>query len=262
MSATVASPAGVAREPLPLGTRLAMLLRCFVVQGTWSYEQMVGPGIAFAIEPALRHLPGGVQGRAYREALARHAQFFNCHPYFASMAVGALARMELDGEPPAAITRFRQALCGPLGSIGDRLVWAAWLPACALLGLLVWGAGAGGAGAVAAFVISYNSGHIALRAWGLSEGWRRGRQVASALGGPILRDGAAHIGRAAAVLAGLALPLVVGRVLPGDAVEGALVLAAALPAGYVVARLHGRIHGWTAALTLLVTLLLVSLVVL
>lgn len=161
--------------------------------------------------------------------------------------------------PPAAIARFRGALCGPLGSVGDRLVWAAWLPACALLGLLVWGAGVGAAGAVLAFVLSYNVGHVALRAWALDQGWRRGQQVAASLGVPWLRDGPAHIGRVAAVLVGLALPLVAGRLLPGDQLLAFTVLTAAIPAGYVIARLRGRVPGWAAAAALLSSMTLVAL---
>ena len=220
---------------------------------------MIGPGIAYAIEPALRLLPGGPGGQAYRTAVARQAQYFNCHPYFASMAVGALARLELEGAPPAMILRFRSALCGPLGSVGDRLIWAAWLPACALLGVLAWGLGASAAGAVLAFVLSYNVGHVAIRAWGLEQGWRRGQQVATALGVPGLRDGPAYIGRAAAVLAGLAFPLVVGRLLPGDVILAASVLTAAIPAGYVIAKLRGRLPGWAAAAALMLSMTLVAL---
>ena len=37
----------------------------------------------------------------FKTALARESQYFNAHPYLASVAVGALARAELDGEPPA-----------------------------------------------------------------------------------------------------------------------------------------------------------------
>lgn len=244
---------------LPWGTWLAMWRRTFVVQGAWSYDVMIGPGLAYAIEPALRLLPGGPGGEAYRAALARQSQFFNCHPYFSAMAVGALARLELDQAPSAMITRFRGALCGPLGSVGDRLVWAAWLPACALIGLLVWGLGAGAAGAVLVFMLSYNMGHVALRAWGLSEGWRRGQQVASALASPWLRDGPAVIGRVAAVLAGLALPLVTGRLLSGDWVLAGAVLVAAVPAGYVISRLGGRVPGWAAAAGVLSLLSLVAL---
>src|SRR4029450_12988160 len=98
----------------------------------------MGSGGGSCVEPALRLLPGGKGGTAYRAALARQCQYFNAHPYLASVAVGALARAELDGEPPARIERFRGALCGPLGSVGDRLVWASLLPACSLAALGVF----------------------------------------------------------------------------------------------------------------------------
>ena len=112
---------------LPWRVQLRILFRLFAVQGSWNYEILLGTGIGFCIEPALRLLPGGAHGAAYRAALARQSQYFNCHPYFAGVSVGALAKAELDGESPDRIERFRTALCGPLGSVGDRLVWAAWL---------------------------------------------------------------------------------------------------------------------------------------
>src|SRR5690606_23471199 len=115
---------------IPLGTKLSMFLRLLAVQASWNYEILLGNGIGFCVEPALRRLPGGSKGLEYREALARQSNYFNAHPYLASVAVGALARAELDGEAALRIERFRTALCGPLGSVGDRLVWAAWLPLC------------------------------------------------------------------------------------------------------------------------------------
>ena len=128
-SAAIA-PATAPAPRLPRRTHVAMFLRLLAIQGAWNYETFLGNGIAFAMEPALRFLPGGPDGPAFKAAMAREAAYFNAHPYLASLAVGALARAELDREPPARIERFRTALCGPLGSVGDRLVWAAWLPFC------------------------------------------------------------------------------------------------------------------------------------
>jgi PTS system mannose-specific IID component len=235
-----------------------MLARLFVVQGAWSYEGMLGVGLAWALEPALRLLPGGPGGDAYRGAIARHATYFNCHPYFAALAVGALARAELSGVPPAKIARFRAALCGPLGSVGDRLVWAAWLPVCALGALVLWGLGVPATGAVALFLVSYNVGHVGLRAWGLRAGWRRGLEVAGALATPVIRDGPAQLGRVASALVGVALPLIAARVIPGDRVLAGAALAFAIAAGYLVARLHGRVQGWLVALVVLVLQVLAS----
>jgi len=246
------------RIELPVRTRLAMFVRMLAIQGAWNYETLLGNGIGFCVEPALRLLPGGQGGDAYRAALARQSQYFNAHPYMAAVAVGALARAELDGEAPARIERFRTALCGPLGSVGDRLVWAAWLPACSIAALAVFGFGVGIGGVLLVFLGIYNAGHIALRAWGLSAGLEHGMKVAAALGSPVLRQGPAHIAQVAALIGGVALPLALDRVIgPGRALFG-IVLAAVALGGVVLARLHGRAEGWKIAVGLLVLFVLYS----
>jgi len=243
---------------IPARTRLAMFVRLLAIQGAWNYETLLGNGIGFCVEPALRLLPGGQEGPAYRAALARQSEYFNAHPYMAAVAVGALARAELDGEPPARIERFRTALCGPLGSVGDRLVWAAWLPACSIAALAAFGFGVGTAGVIFVFLAIYNAGHLALRAWGLSAGLDHGMRVASALGGPVLRRGPTHIAQLAALLGGIALPLALDQVIgPGRALFG-IVLGAVALGGLVLARLHGRAEGWKIAVGLLVLFVLYS----
>lgn len=260
------TPLGRVPEP-PTWTRLAVFMRLFAVQGSWNYETMLGTGVAFCVEPVLRHLPGGAGGPAYREAITRETRFFNAHPYFASVAVGALARAELDGAPPAHIEKFRAAMCGPLGSLGDRLVWAGWLPFCSLVALLAFGLGARPLLVVAVFLVLYNAGHIALRYWGVSRGWRSGTRVAAALGTPFVRESPHVIARAVMLLTGAALPMVIMRLLAVDAshppfraapLAPAAAVLAALVLGAVLVRLHGRIEGWRAALVVLVLLILYS----
>ena len=249
-----------ALQRLPFRTRAAMFLRLLAVQGSWNYETMIGNGIAFAVEPALRLLPGGPGGAAYRSALARQGGYFNAHPYLASVAVGALARAELDGEEPARIERFRTACSGPLGSVGDRLVWAGWLPACSLLALGAYGLGASAAGVVVLFLCSYNAGHVALRVWGVRAGYRNGLRVAQTLGAPLLREGPAHLARAAALLGGVALPLAVRGVAGPASVNFAIVLASAVLGAVILARLHGRVEGRRLAVVGLAVFLLFAAV--
>ncbi|HEX2777897.1 MAG TPA: PTS system mannose/fructose/sorbose family transporter subunit IID [Gemmatimonadaceae bacterium] len=236
---------------LPIVTRIEMVLRLFMIQSAWNYELLLGNGIGFCVEPALRRLPGGRNGSAYREALARQSQYFNAHPYLAAVAVGSLARAELERAEPARIERFRTALCGPLGSVGDRLVWAGWLPFCSLLGLAAYGVGAGPLTVLLLFFGLYNAGHVALRAWGLSVGWRRGMRVAPALANPVLREGPGHLARATALVAGIALPLALGRAIgPGRGLLGGVVLIVALM-GALAARLPQWLQGWRLALGVL-----------
>ena len=245
---------------LPLRTRIGMFVRLLAIQGSWNYETLLGNGIGFCIEPALRLLPGGIHTPAFHAALARESRYFNAHPYLASVAVGALARAELDGEPPERIERFRTALCGPLGSVGDRLVWAGWLPFCSLASLALFGLGAGTFAVVGFFLVAYNAGHFALRIWGLNTGWTHGLRVASALGNPVLRRGPQQIGRLAALATGIAIPLALGRIIgPGRNLIGVLLVAVALGA-LVIVKLQGRFEGWRLSLVLLTAFALFSVI--
>jgi PTS system mannose-specific IID component len=250
------------RQPpeLPTRTRIAIFVRLLAIQGSWNYETLLGNGIGFCIEPALRLLPGGIHTPAFHAALARESRYFNAHPYLASVAVGALARAELDGESPERIERFRTALCGPLGSVGDRLVWAGWLPFCSLASLALFGLGAGTLAVVGFFMLAYNAGHFALRIWGLNTGWTHGLRVASALGNPVLRRGPQQIGRLAALATGIAIPLALGRIIgPGRNLIGIVLVAVAIGA-LVIVRLHGRVEGWRLSLVLLTAFALFSVI--
>lgn len=257
---TVAPAPAPAVPALPIRVRAAMLLRMLAIQGVWNYETMLGNGIAFALEPALRRLPGGKQGEPYRKAMARHSGYFNAHPYLAAVAVGALARAELDGVPEAQIERFRVAAPGPLGSVGDRLVWAGWVPFCSALGLLAFGLGATPLTVVLVFLGTYNLLHLGLRIWGLHAGWTLGLRMAQALGNPVLRQGPAHVARATALVAGVALPVAAqGIIGPGRALLGG-VLAAVTAGGVLVTMLHGRIEGWRLATLTLAAFVLYAMV--
>ncbi|MCL7928008.1 MAG: PTS system mannose/fructose/sorbose family transporter subunit IID [marine benthic group bacterium] len=154
--------------------------RSFAVQGSWNYRTMIGGGMAFTMLPLLRRIHAGDPVRL-SESVARHQSAFNSHPYLAGLAAGALARAELDGESSASIERFRTALRGPLGTVGDRLIWAAWRPVCLLSAIAAFGLGVDPLWSVALFLLTFNAGHIAIRVWGFRSGWREGLGVGKAL---------------------------------------------------------------------------------
>ncbi|HXT15826.1 MAG TPA: PTS system mannose/fructose/sorbose family transporter subunit IID [Gemmatimonadaceae bacterium] len=249
-----------ATRSLPVRTQISMFVRMLAIQGAWNYETLLGNGIGFCLEPALRFLPGGVHGKAFKDAMARESHYFNAHPYLAAVAVGALARVELDGESPERIERFRTALCGPLGSVGDRLVWAGWLPFCSLASLALFGLGATPIVVVGFFLAAYNAGHFALRIWGLRTGWNHGLRVATALGHPVLRRGPQQIGRVAALATGVAIPLALGRIIgPGRSLLGLVLVTVAL-GSFLLVRLQGRIEGWRLSLFVVAAFVLFSVV--
>lgn len=189
------------------GRFLQVLLRTLVFQASWNYDRMVGLGMAYASEPLLRGLPGGPRGTRYQEAMRRATAFFNTHPYMGGMAVGAVARAEHQELPADQVRRLRHALIGPLGSVGDKLIWAGVLPAAVGLGLVVVATVSPLAG-ILTFLVAYNAVHLAVRAWALRAGWRSGPAVARELTAGTIQRGLRVVGPLAAMAVGFALPVV------------------------------------------------------
>jgi PTS system mannose-specific IID component len=133
--------------------------------------------------------------------------------------------------------------------VGDRLVWVGLLPTCSFAALVLFGVGASPLLCVLAFLLLYNAGHVALRLWGLQMGWEKGLAVASALGHPILREGPVWLARAGTLLAGVAVPVTVMRLVDGGGLAGTgiTLVTAAAGAGALV-MFHGRVEGWRLAL--------------
>ena len=173
-----------AREPsrgseLPTAVLLSTFVRSLLVQGSWNYRSMLGTGFAFALLPVLRsvHPPGEER----RKAVDRHVEHFNAHPYLAPMALGSVARLEAEEVDPAVLRKLKIALRGPLGSLGDALIWATVLPGVAVgalallwLGVPVWLA-------LGLFLFVFNAVHLGIRAWGFRAGLEAGRDVGRVL---------------------------------------------------------------------------------
>ncbi len=230
-----------------------MYLRLFAIQGSWNYETMIGGGLAFVLLPVLRHVH---EGGGADEAALRHARFFNAHPYLAGVAAGALARMEADGVPAETQERFKDALRGALGALGDQLVWAGWRPLCVLIALTAALLGAPWWLVLGGFLVLYNIGHLALRAWGLAVGLQEGPRVARRLRDPWLQRVQEGMSGAATFLAGLAAPLAAFVYGPGRDVPALLPAAvlAALGGAALGVRLRAA-AGLTLGLVVLVILL-------
>lgn len=205
----------------------AAFLRSFAIQGSWNYRTLIGGGVAYALWPLLARIHAG-DPVAFRAALERHASTFNAHPYLSSLAVGALARAEHEGHAPETIERFRTALRGPLGAIGDQAVWAGWRPFCLLTAILAFCLGLDALVAALGFLLLYNAGHLSLRAWGYRRGWREGLNVGGALARSPLKQVARRLIPVNQALTGAVAALLLTR-LPieasaPEAMGGALLL--------------------------------------
>lgn len=155
-----------------------IFLRSFYIQATWNSQRMLNLGFCYSIIPILKKLYQRPSDRV--EFLKRHLEFFNAHPYFASFALGATARLEEQysrenwpSEKPIVV--FKNRLCGPLGAIGDKMFWGTIKPLAALLGVLVT-LFYGFLGPVVLFLI-YNIPHVYLRYYGIMKGYSLGFDI-------------------------------------------------------------------------------------
>ncbi len=199
------TPVGAASEVGSRGLALSHVrtfLRSFLIQGSWNYQRMIGGGFAYALVPVLEKVykddPEGLGA-----ALARHSELFNAHPYLSGVALGAAARLEEAGSAPDTVQRFKVAVRGPLGSLGDSLVWAAVLPVTSLLALLLAVSGAPPEVVLPVFLAIYNVVHLRIRVWGFRAGLRDGSAVGQDIRSAELEQRASGIKGAGAVLLGI-----------------------------------------------------------
>jgi mannose PTS system EIID component len=213
------------------------LLRLMAVQGSWNYERMLGVGMGYAAEPLLEDLKT-VDPVRHGEAVVRSAEFFNCNPNLAGLALGATARAEYEAVPGAQIARLRTALCSPLGALGDELFWAGLVPALMGLALVAVVLGAGW-WAILGFLVTYNVVRLLTAVWALRTGLDAGMRVGSAIGTSWVPGAAARVGPVAGAAVGLALPLAAGWYLRGFGWTGAVGALAVAAVGAAVTRWFG-----------------------
>jgi mannose/fructose/N-acetylgalactosamine-specific phosphotransferase system component IID len=188
---------------------MSAFFRAFLIQGSWNNRTMIGGGFAFATLPILRHLFEN-RPEELHDAIQRHSEHFNAHPYLANLALGASLRMEEDGRDPEEIRRFKVAVRGPLGGLGDALIWAGWRPATVLASIILALAGAPPWAVVAVFLVLYNAGHLVIRAWGFRVGIELGSQVGDALRAVGFSRQASRLGRVSVFLLGGVVGLAIG----------------------------------------------------
>jgi mannose/fructose/N-acetylgalactosamine-specific phosphotransferase system component IID len=167
------------QKSLPFSASLSIFFRSFLIQSVWNYQSLLSVGFAFCLIPIARRL---YKDQAERIGfLRRHLGFFNAHPYFASYALGAISRVEGDRQTgPEMIDRFRNALIGPLGAIGDQLFWGTIKPGCilfAMIGVLLIDRVHLLVAYFIAVLICYNIPHLLIRAKGILVGYREGFNV-------------------------------------------------------------------------------------
>ncbi len=112
-------------------------LRSFFSMTSINYERYCSLGFCFAMIPAIKKLYATNEERV--EALKRHNEFFNCHPFTGNAVLGvalALEEQKAMGKPitAEAISSAKAALMGPLSGIGDSVFKAVFMTIFAAIG--------------------------------------------------------------------------------------------------------------------------------
>jgi PTS system mannose-specific IID component len=235
---------------------MASFIRQFVIQGSWNYRSMLGSGFAFCMIPMLRK--SGLSGDHLDDAVRSQMDTFNAHPYLAGVALGAVAQMEGSGTDAETIERFKRAIQGSLGGLGDRLIWGAWRPATILMALVLAWAGAPPWVPVGAFLIVYNVGHLALRWWGYSRGLQYGRDVGVQIRGAELSRLAERVFSGGALLLGILLGAFFVSRFAAEGAGGLWLFAVIAAFGIGLKFGHRALRG-TTLVVVLVTMLLTAL---
>jgi mannose PTS system EIID component len=217
--------------------RLRMALRAELIQATFNYERQQGLGWAFSLEPALdRVIPDAA---ARRERLAAHTAYFNTQPTLASLALGAVARLEEEralgaGGDGDDVVRVKAVLGSALAALGDRLYWFTLRPFAACLGVLL-AIGGSWTGA-AALWLCYNLFHQAVRVLGVGWGYREGPAVFGEALRKRLDRTTRMLGLLGTALVGMTIA---GLLVPGGVPRGLTfqaTLAAGLGVGLIVSQ--------------------------
>jgi len=163
--------------------------RIFFLQTVWNFERYLSYGVTYVLMPVLKKIYPSPEERG--QAMTRHMEYFNTHPYMASFVLGAILRMEQDkqAQPKSKqkqkedeISALKVGMMGPIAAMGDNLFWATVRPYCGLIAVtLVLSHAFQNKGQYwiipLLFLAVYNIVHLGIRFMGFFQGYRQSDQV-------------------------------------------------------------------------------------
>ncbi|KMJ45592.1 PTS mannose transporter subunit IID [Xenorhabdus khoisanae] len=176
-----------------------VFLRSNLFQGSWNFERMQALGFCFSMIPAIRRLyPENTEER--KQALKRHMEFFNTHPYVAAPILGVTMAMEEQRANGAdiddgAINGIKVGLMGPLAGVGDPIFWGTVRPVFAALGAGI--AMSGSPLGPILFFFLFNLVRLLTHYFGIAYGYKKGLDIVKDMGGGFLQkmtEGASILG--------------------------------------------------------------------
>lgn len=171
----------------------AVFIRSNLFQGSWNFERMQALGFCFSMIPVIRRLYQN-NSNAQKEAIKRHLEFFNTHPYAAAPILGVIMAMEEQKAnnheenctiSDASINGLKIGLMGPLAGIGDPVFWGTIRPILSALG-----AGIAMSGSILGpflFYILFNTFRLTIRYYGIIYGYKKGMNIVNDMKGNFLK---------------------------------------------------------------------------
>jgi len=164
-----------------------IMMRSFYIQAVWNFERLQNLGFLFVVVPMIKRLYPSKTERI--PALQRHLEFFNTHPYMASIVIGVVTSMEEkmvnspDAVKPEDIRSIKAIMSGPLAAIGDAFFWASLRPFSALMGVTLFLLLDGWFKIIGPlfFLLFFNFFGLYIRFGGLLKGYRLGTGVVDIL---------------------------------------------------------------------------------
>ncbi|MDT9587100.1 MAG: PTS mannose transporter subunit IID [Candidatus Arsenophonus melophagi] len=176
-----------------------VFLRSNLFQGSWNFERMQALGFCFSMIPIIRRLYPK-KSKERKQAIKRHLEFFNTHPYVAAPILGVTIAMEEQRAnsrniDDGAINAIKVGLMGPLAGVGDPIFWGTVRPVFAALGAGI--AISGNLLGPLLFFILFNIVRLLTRYYGVNYGYKKGLDIFHNMEGSFLQkmtEGASILG--------------------------------------------------------------------
>ncbi len=154
-----------------------MVWRSLLLQASFNYERMQACGWLYGLIPGLKKVHTNKEDLS--KSMSLHMEFFNTHPFLVTFIMGLVLAMEEGKEDRDTIRAIKIATMGPLGGIGDSLLWLTALPVTASIGIGM--AKAGNPLGPIVFLILINIIHFALQFGLMNYGYQTGVSALSTL---------------------------------------------------------------------------------
>ncbi|WP_110953831.1 PTS mannose transporter subunit IID [Anaerosinus massiliensis] len=184
-------------KKLTKGDMLNAFIRSNFLQGSWNFERMQALGYCFGMVPIIKRL---YEGQERKDAMKRHLEFYNTHPFVTAPIIGITAAMEeqrANGAdiPDSVINGVKVGMMGPLAGVGDPIFWGTLRPMTAALGASI--ALTGSIFGPILFFLLFNVVRLAVRWYGIQYGYVKGTDIVKDVAGNRLQkitEGASILG--------------------------------------------------------------------